>query len=396
MVVDAEGIRESWPHALAAIARWCGDITVAEDAVQEAVTRLLASGSEPDRIDAWLITTAKRVTIDDRRRRHGLDTRLPALANARPMVSPGPEEDSGVDPVELALGDDRLAMLLVACDPRLEPETRLALTLRFVLGVSTADIADVLLVSHPTMSARLTRAKKRIARDGLAEPGALRARLPDMLAALHSLFTLGHASPTGHHLGEDGTRTVAMDLARRLHVLVPDEPETGGLLALMLFVHARSATRDDPLEVADRRRWDRRAIREAMDLATAALPSRGRFALEAGIAGVHSTAPSWHDTDWTALVALYDRLVELWPSPSAVLARAVAVSHVPGRLARALEEIDAVVGAPARHVAASRADVLRRLERYDEARSEYRRAILLEGNAAARDWLRRRHDALPL
>lgn len=395
MGVDAEGIRDAWPRALAAVARWCGDIALAEDAVQEAVTRLLTSGTEPDRIDAWLITAAKRVAIDDLRRRRLQEDRLPALANARATTVPAADEEGGADPVELALGDDRLAMLLVACDPRLEPETRLALTLRFVLGVSTADIADVLLVKHTAMSARLTRAKRRIAQDGLTEPAPLLARLPDMRAALHALFTLGHASPSGRTLGDAGVQTLALDLARRLHVLAPDEPETSGLLALMLFVTARSATRDDPLETADRRRWDRAVIGEAMDLATAALPHRGRFALEAGIAGVHSTAPSWDDTDWVALVALYERLIELWPSPSAALARAVALSHIPRRLSASLAEIDAVTGAPERHVAAARADVLRRLERHDEACAEYERAILLDGNAAARDWLRRRRDALP-
>ena len=398
--------RAEWPRILATLIRYTGSVELAEDSVQEAFARAVASRDRALLINpaAWMTTVAKRIAIDAVRRDAALRRRLPLLAEDEAIAPRGPSlADSPAD-------DDRLGLLFLACSPELTPETRLALALRFVCGVSTEAIADALLVEHPTMSARLTRAKKHIESDGIrfstpdAEERA--ARLDDVLSTVYVLYTTGHAAPSGSPLGAAGVSgelsatATAIELARALRRLLPDDREVAGLLALLLLTEARASTRLTEggslvtLENADRRRWDVPRIQEGLDLAVVALPGGGRFALQAGIAGLHAEAPSWSGTDWTSIGALYDRLLEVWPSPAAVLARIVARSYGSAGPAAALAELDGLEpglhGAVGRQAVAVRADLLRRIGRTAESRAAYQQAAADERHAPTRDFFGRR------
>jgi RNA polymerase sigma-70 factor (ECF subfamily) len=266
-----------------------------------------------------------------------------------------------------------------------------------------------MLVSHTAMSARLTRAKRQIERDGIrfapASEADLAERLDDVLGTVHLLYTIGHTAFDGAQLASRGVTSTAIELARALRRIAPGDRETAGLLALLLLTDARAGSRLDnrgevvTLEHADRRAWNGPLIREGLDLATLALPGGGRFALEAGISGLHSQATTWQATDWSAVCALYDRLVERWPSPTAQLARIVARSFLPGGASAALLELDALAtetgdGAVARQAIAARADILRRLGRTADAREAYLRVRSHERNGPVRDYYGRRIDEL--
>ena len=394
--------RAEWPRILATLIRFTGSVELAEDSVQEAFARAVASRDRALLINpaAWMTTVAKRIAIDAVRRDAALRKRLPLLVEDETIAA----HDSTL--ADAPADDDRLGLLFLACSPALTPETRLALALRFICGVSTEAIADALLVEHPTMSARLTRAKKHIESDGIrfSTPDAAEraARLDDVLSTVYVLYTTGHAAPSGSPL-EDGrlsATATAIELARALRRLMPDDREVAGLLSLLLLTEARASTRLTEggdlvtLENADRRRWDVPRIQEGLDLAVVALPGGGRFALQAGIAGLHAEAPSWGGTDWTTIGALYDRLIEVWPSPAAALARIVARSYGPVGPALALEELDALGpdlhGAVGRHAVAVRADLLRRIGRTAESRAAYQRAAAEEAHAPTRDFFGRR------
>ena len=405
----SEAFRTEWPKILATLIRFTGSVELAEDSVQEAFARAVESRDRALLINpaAWMTTVAKRIAIDSVRRDAALRRRLPLLADDE--ASPGPSSvDSPAD-------DDRLGLLFLACSPELAPETRLALALRFVCGVSTEAIADALLVEHATMSARLTRAKKRIESDGIrfSTPDATEraARLDDVLSTVYVLYTTGHAAPAGSLLGgwTPGNAGVAggfsatataIELARALRRLLPDDREVAGLLALLLLTEARASTRLTEagqlvtLEDADRRRWDVARIQEGLDLAVVALPGGGRFALQAGIAGLHAEAPSWSGTDWTAIGALYDRLLTIWPSPAAALARIVARSYGSTGPQAALAELDGLApdlhGAVGRQAVAVRADLLRRIGRTAESRAAYEKAAAEERHPPTRDFFGRR------
>jgi RNA polymerase sigma-70 factor, ECF subfamily len=395
--------RREWPRILAAVIRYTGSLELAEDAVQEAFVRAAASRERELLINpaAWVTTVAKRIAIDAVRRDARLRQRLPLLASED--QEPLPDDSPG--------GDDRLGLLFVACTPDLAPETRLALALRFVCGVSTEQIADAMLLTHTAMSARLTRAKRQIERDGIrfspADDADLAERLDDVLGTVHLLYTIGHTAFEGDTLESRGVTSAAIELARALRYLAPGDRETAGLLALLLLTDARAETRIDghgevvTLEHAARASWDGPRIREGLDLAAQALPGGGRFALEAGISGLHSQSPSWEQTDWPAVCALYDRLVERWPAPSARLARIVARSFLPGGAQPALVELDefaahedAAAGAVSRQTIAARADILRRLGRVADARDAYVRVRSHERNGPVRDYYGRRIDEL--
>ena len=399
----AEAYRDEWPRILSSVIRFTGSLELAEDAVQEAFARAAVSRERELLINpaAWVTTVAKRIAIDAVRRDARLRERLPLLIEEQ---SPELDESPG--------GDDRLGLLFVTCTPDLPPETRLALALRFVCGVPTEDIADAMLVSHTALSARLTRAKRQIERDGIRfaptdelatdEPGT-GERLEDVLGTVHLLYTIGHTALEGEQLGTSTITQTAIELARALSMLAPDDLETAGLLALLLLTDARAGTRVDEagelvtLEHASRRDWNAAAIAEGLDLAALALPGGGRFALEAGISGLHCQAASWEATDWASICLLYDRLVERWPSPSAIVARAVARSFVPGREAAALSELDALEsehGAAGRAATAARADILRRLGRKQDARDAYVSARSFERNGPVRDYFGKRIDEL--
>ncbi|MCU1509127.1 MAG: hypothetical protein JWQ12_1392 [Glaciihabitans sp.] len=396
-----ETFRREWPRILAAVIRYTGSIDLAEDSVQEAFLRAAASRERELLINpaAWITTVAKRIAVDTVRRDASLRTKLPLLATeeARPMDL--------TDDLESPGGDDRLGLLFVACNPELAPETRLALALRFVCGIPTARIAEAMLVTHTAMSARLTRAKQQIERDGIrfTPPDEFERghRLDDVLGVVHLLYTVGHTAFEGAEIGSRTVATTAIELARALRRIAPGDPEAAGLLALLLLTDARAATRTGPrgevvtLEHADRALWSAELIGEGLDLAATALPAGGRFALEAGISGLHSQAPDWQTTDWGAICALYDRLVERWPTPPAVLARVVARSYRDGAQS-ALAELDSreFTGSTARQATAVRADLLRRLGRNIEARATYEVARAQEENAPVRDFFARRIDEL--
>jgi RNA polymerase sigma-70 factor (ECF subfamily) len=385
---------------LAATARVTRDLDVAEECVQEAYVAALrawARDGVPDRPGAWLTTAARRNALNAMRRARTLQSKLPLLIE--PEAEEMPESD------EHSIPDDRLRLVFTCCHPALAREAQVALTLRLVCGVATGDIASTFLVSEPTMAARLTRAKKKIAAARIPytvpEATELPARLDAVLTVVHLLATTGHTAPSGDELVRADLLERALDLARMLTVLLPRQMEARGLLALLLVHHARRGERTDDdgrlvlLADQDRSRWDRAAIAEAHGLIDAALRAGppGRFTLQAAIAALHAQAPSWEQTDWPQIVTLYGELLELWPSPVVALNRAIAVSMADGPRA-ALPEIEALARderlAGYRYVPAARADMLRRLGRTGEAADAYRDALALTANRAERAFLEAR------
>ncbi|MEU2611682.1 DUF6596 domain-containing protein [Micromonospora sp. NPDC007271] len=383
---------------LAATARVAGDLDVAEECVQDAYVAALAAWARdgvPEKPGAWLTATAKRKAIDVLRREKVFRSKMPLLVE--PAEAEFPEE-SGVDVVP----DDRLRLVFTCCHPALAREAQVALTLRLVCGVSTGDIARAFLVSEPTMAARVTRAKKKIAAARIPyrvpEAAELPERLDAVLTVVHLLFTTGHTAPTGGDLIRADLVDRAVHLTRMLLALMPDEPEVRGLLALLLLTDARRATRTDAagrlltLEQQDRSAWDRTAIAEGNALVLGAFRTGrvGRYALQAAIASLHAVAPSYAATDWPQLIRLYDELLNRWPSPVVGLNRAVAVSMVDGPAA-ALAEVDALAADPRlagyHYLPAIRADLLRRLDRPEEAADAYRIALALVANDAERAFL---------
>ncbi|MFJ8577694.1 RNA polymerase sigma factor [Micromonospora sp. NPDC093277] len=390
---------------LAATARVAGDLDVAEECVQDAYVAALAAWARdgvPDKPGAWLTATAKRKALDVLRRDKVFRSKMPLLVE--------PVEAEMVDePGEDAVPDDRLRLVFTCCHPALAREAQVALTLRLVCGVSTGDIARAFLVSEPTMAARVTRAKKKIAAARIPyrvpEAAELTERLDAVLSVIHLLYTTGHTAPTGGDLVRADLVDRALHLTRMLLTLMPDEPEVRGLLALLLLTDARRATRTDPdgrllrLEDQDRSAWDRPAIEEGNRLVLGAFRTGrvGRYALQAAIASLHAVAPSYAATDWPQVVRLYDELLKRWPSPVVALNRAVALSMADGPAA-ALAEVDALAGDPRlagyHYLPAIRADLLCRLDRPREAADAYRSALGLVDNEAERAFLATRLASL--
>ncbi|WP_089015668.1 RNA polymerase sigma factor [Micromonospora inositola] len=383
---------------LAATARVAGDLDVAEECVQDAYLAALdawARDGVPHRPGAWLTATAKRKALDVLRREKIFRSKMPLL------VEPA-EEEVVAEPDEDAVPDDRLRLVFTCCHPALAREAQVALTLRLVCGVSTGDIARAFLVSEPTMAARVTRAKKKIAAAGIPyrvpEASELPERLDAVLTVIHLLFTTGHTAPSGADLVRADLVDRALHLTRMLLALMPDEPEVRGLLALLLLTDARRATRTDAegrllvLAEQDRSAWDRAAISEGNRLVLGAFRTGrvGRYALQAAIASLHAVAPSYAATDWPQVVRLYDELLKRWPSPVVALNRAVAMSMMDGPSA-VLAEVDALAGdarlAGYRYLPAIRADLLRQLGRQREAATAYRAALDLVDNEAEREFL---------
>lgn len=376
------------------------DLDLAEECVQDAYARALSTwGSRgvPDKPGAWLTTVARRRAVDRLRRDHSLRQRLPLLLD-EPDPAPTPD-----------IADDRLRLICTCCHPALAQPAQVALTLRLLCGLTTADVARAFLVSEPTMAARITRAKKKIASARIpyrVPPAAeLAERIEAVLAVVHLLFTTGHTAPSGEALVRHDLVDRALDLARMLRTLLPGDPGVAGLLALILLTDARRATRVDAagrlllLADQDRTQWDRPAVAEGTALAREALRHRppSRYALMAAIAAVHDEAPTWDDTDWRELVGLYDLLAASWPSPVVALNRAVAIGFADGPAA-GLAELDPLAAEPQlvgyAYLAAARADFLRQLGRTAEARVAYEEALLLTENAVERDFLAGRLDQL--
>ena len=399
----ADAHRREWAYVLAATVRVTRDLDLAEECAQDAFAQALttwASAGVPAKPGAWLTTVSRRRALDLLRRESVFRRSLPLLVEEQ-VEPPVDEQLVAADDIP----DDRLRLICTCCHPALARETQIALTLRLVCGLTTAEVARAFLVSESTMAARITRAKKKIAAARIPYRVPAAAELPMRVGAVldvvHLVFTTGHAAPAGADLVRRDLVERAVDLARMLHTLLPDDADVAGLLALLLLTDARRATRVDAdgrlllLEEQDRSQWDRVEIREGVDLLGTALRRRppGRYALQAAIAAVHAQAPTWEATDWHEIVALYDDLVIVWPSPVVALNRAVAVGLADGPEA-GLAAVDALRDEPLLagygYAASARADFLRRLGREAEARSAYEEALLLTENEVEREFLRRR------
>jgi RNA polymerase sigma-70 factor, ECF subfamily len=394
----AEAHRREWARVFAATARLTRDLDLAEECVQDAYAQALQTWPRsgiPDRTGAWLTTAARNRARDVLRRESVLRRALPLLVPDDAV--PGPDD----------LDDDRLRLVFTCCHPALSRDAQVALTLRLVCGLSTAEVARAYLVPESTMAARITRAKKKIAAARIPyrvpSPDQLAERVGAVLEVVHLIFTTGHTAPAGRHLVRRDLVDGAIGLARTLHLLMPGDAEISGLLALLLLVEARAQTRVSadggllPLAEQDRTRWDRRLIAEGVGLLTDALRRRPptRYAVAAAIAAVHAEAPTWADTDWSEIVGLYDVLLGLWPSPVVRLNRAVAVGLRDGPQA-GLDALAPLLAEPALatygYLSAARADFLRRLGRWAAAAEAYEEALALTDNDVERAFLTGRLD----
>jgi RNA polymerase sigma-70 factor (ECF subfamily) len=400
MAAVADAHRREWAFVLAATVRVTGDIDLGEECVQDAYARALgawASTGVPANPGAWLTTVARRRALDLKRRDATARRAAPLLLDDDP--APGPDDQLGDRP---DIDDDRLRLVFTCCHPALSPDARVALTLRLLCGLTTGEVARAFLVTESTMAARISRAKKKIAAARIPyrvpELAELPARVGAVLDVVHLLFTTGHSAPIGDDLVRRDLVERALDLTRMLRALLPGDADVAGLLALILLTDARRDARTDDdgrlllLAEQDRARWDPAAITEGVALVREALRRRppGRFALMAAIAAVHDQAPRYTDTDWNEIVALYDLLVQLWPSPVVALNRAAALGLAHGPSA-GLAALDALAEEPQlagyAYLPAARADFLTRLGQTEQARLAYIEALLLTENTVERDFL---------
>ncbi|MGC4760741.1 RNA polymerase sigma factor [Micromonospora trifolii] len=392
--------REERGRLLASLVRRFGDLDLAEEVTSEAIEAALThwpTDGVPSRPGAWLLTTARRRAVDRLRRDRVLATRLAVLQAEAERADHAPPADADRD-----LPDDRLALFFTCAHPALAAQDRGALTLRFLAGLTTTEVARAFLVPPATMAQRLVRAKRKIrdARIPFRVPGPdeLPGRLPTVLQAVYSVFTEGYAASSGPDLQRIDLAEEAIRLGRILRRLLPAEREVAGLLGLMLLVHARRDARTGPdgamilLDDQDRGRWDRPMIEEGRGLVVVALTGRapGPYGVQAAIAALHDEAADVASTDWPQVVALYDVLLGLMPSPIVALNRAAAVAMRDGPAA-GLALLDELADEPrlrGHHpYPAARADLLRRLGRYDEAAAAYRSALTLVGTEPERAYL---------
>ena len=404
----ADTHRREWGRVLAATVRVARDLDLAEECVQEAYAAALGAWARdgiPRNPAAWLTMTAKRRAIDAIRHEKALRSRLPLLVEpddttAEVTMQESMTQDAG-DPDDV-IPDERLRLIFTCCHPALAQDAQVALTLRLLCGITTADIARAFLVSEPTVAARITRAKKKISTARIPYRVPRAAELPDrlraVLAVLHLLFTTGHTAPSGASLVRIDLVDRAMHLARMLRELMPDDTEVRGLYALLLVTDARRATRIGAdgrlarLKEQDRSVWDRSALADAHALIVDCLRAGppGRYVLQAAIASLYAEAPTYDDTDWPQIVVLYDRLLEVWPSPVVALNRAVPLAMTVGP-ETALAEVEKLERdgrlSGYHYLPAVKADLLGRLGRSDEAADAYRQALDLATNDAERAFL---------
>jgi RNA polymerase sigma factor (sigma-70 family) len=394
----AEAFRQEYARVVASVLRIARDIDLAEEIVQEAFEQALERWPRtgtPDRPGAWLLTTARRRAIDRLRRGRLADSKAEAIAYETALAA-GNEIPDVTDPETIA--DDRLRLVFTCCHPGLPPDSRVALTLKLVGGLSTAEIARAFLVPEPTIAQRLVRAKRTIRERALPyevpEGAELADRLPAVLAVVYLIFNEGYAAHSGDALVRLDLCEEALRLGHMLVELMPLESEVLGLVALMELQTSRAATRADAdgnlvlLADQDRARWDRSRITRGLALLERAGPAAraGPYLLQAAIAACHARAASWEVTDWEAIVMHYQALAEASPSPVVELNRAVAIGFARGPAAglSALDGIDAATLRGYHLLPAARADFLRRLGRRSEAAAEYRRALELTDNARER------------
>ena len=381
-------VRDHASRLAAALVRVTGDFGTAEDLVQDAVLAALEHWPVegiPDRPDAWLFTVARRRGLDQLRRAGNYRAKLAGL---RP---PAPAEQ-----------DERLQLIFTCCHPALPQAAQVALTLRVVCGLTTAQIARAFLQPETTVAQRITRAKRKITDAGIPyripDPDELGDRLAGVLAVIYLLFNEGYLSTAARPHSRDLTDDAEW-LAGLLHRLMPTEPEVAGLLALIQLHRARVAARFDGedglvlLAEQDRSLWDRAVIADATGLLTRAARQHrpGPYQLQAAIVACHAEAGRWEDTDWEQIVLLYDMLLHLAPSPVTRLHRAIALRYTEGPRA-AMAELDELAGPLDGHhlFHATRAELLRAVGRHDRARDADRRALELTANPAERALLRRR------
>jgi RNA polymerase sigma-70 factor (ECF subfamily) len=399
-MANLDGVfRREWGPAVAALARWSGDLTVAEDAVQEACAeafRTWPRDGVPDHPGGWLITVARNRARDRLRRE---------------SVRPGKELAAVVDDIRARTDrtdphpvlDDELRMMFTCAHPALDRQSQLALTLRMVSGLTVAEIARALLQTEAAIGQRITRAKNKIrhANIPLRVPpaGLLPERTPHVLSCIYSVFTEGYWSTAGPSAIRDELCGEGVRLAGELCALMPHELEAHALAALVLLHDSRRETRVDdtgmlvPLEDQDRGRWDRGRISRGLDRLRQAQGSTGPYLPQAVIAALHATAPSWDQTDWFAICAAYDRLLQMTDSPVVRANRALAVGFRDGPDA-GLAALDKVAHDPrlgrSNLVSTVRADLLRRAGRPAEAVTCYRMALESNGSEPGREFLRRR------